>query len=191
MDPEQWEAINEIFHAAIELDPARRKALLDSACRDPDVRREVESLIAANDAAGDFIRNSPSQISLPSTPSVDRLASLRNYDPETGGEKIAAPIVAHSIFSRRVVPSFIVDISEWLDAKLDAIRAHSSQFYDPDSNEPETMLTGKSYLDRLASQARYYGALIGVEAGEPFYVREALNVDDPVDLLTRPMNLYS
>ena len=115
----------------------------------------------------------------------------RNYDPETGGEKIAAPIVAHSIFSRRVVPSFIVDISEWLDAKLDAIRAHSSQFYDPDSNEPETMLTGKSYLDRLASQARYYGALIGVEAGEPFYVREALNVDDPVELLTRPMNLYS
>jgi bacillithiol biosynthesis deacetylase BshB1 len=120
-----------------------------------------------------------------------RLASLRNYDPETGGEKIAAPIVAHSIFSRRVVPSFIVDISEWLDAKLDAIRAHSSQFYDPDSNEPETMLTGKSYLDRLVSQARYYGALIGVEAGEPFYVREALNVDDPVGLLTRPMNLYS
>jgi hypothetical protein len=53
------------------------------------------------------------------------------------------------------------------------------------------MLTGKSYLDRLASQARYYGALIGVEAGEPFYVREALNVDDPVELLTRPMNLYS
>lgn len=120
-----------------------------------------------------------------------RLSSLRNYDPETGGDKIAVPIVAHSIFSRLVVPSFIVDITEFLDKKLDAIRAHRSQFYDPNSAEPETMLTGKSYLERLASQSKYYGSLIGVEAGEPFYVREALNVDDPIELLTRPMNLYS
>ena len=33
--------------------------------------------------------------------------------------------------------------------------------------------------------------LIGVAAGEPFYIREALNVADPVELLTRPMNIYS
>ena len=38
---------------------------------------------------------------------------------------------------------------------------------------------------------RYYGSLIGSMAGEPFFVREALNVDDPVALLTRPMNIYS
>jgi hypothetical protein len=38
---------------------------------------------------------------------------------------------------------------------------------------------------------RYYGSLIGVEAGEAFYVREALNVEDPFALLTRPMNIYS
>jgi hypothetical protein len=38
---------------------------------------------------------------------------------------------------------------------------------------------------------RYFGSLISVDAGEPFYVREALNVDDPVALLTRPMNIYS
>jgi hypothetical protein len=38
---------------------------------------------------------------------------------------------------------------------------------------------------------RYYGSLIGVEAGEAFYVREALNVEDPCALLTRSMNLYS
>ena len=34
-------------------------------------------------------------------------------------------------------------------------------------------------------------SVIGVAAGEPFYIREALNVEDPIDLLTRPMNLYS
>jgi hypothetical protein len=40
-------------------------------------------------------------------------------------------------------------------------------------------------------RSRYFGSLIGVDAGEPFYVREALNVYDPVDLLMQPMNLYS
>lgn len=120
-----------------------------------------------------------------------RLVAMRNYDPETGDEKIPPPIVAHAVFSRRIVPSFIVDISDHLDERMEAIKAHRSQFYDPTSSEPETMLTGKSYLEDIESRARYFGQLIGVRAGEPFYVAEALNVHDPVDLLTRPMNLYS
>ena len=120
-----------------------------------------------------------------------RLASMRNYDPETGGEKIPVPMVAHNIFSRRVQPSFIVDISEVLEAKMSAIHAHASQFYDPNSTEPETRLTAKNFLKEIEYRSRYFGSLIGVAAGEPFYVREALNVVDPVELLTRPMNLYS
>lgn len=120
-----------------------------------------------------------------------RLSAMKNYDPDTGGEKIALPKVAHNIFSRRVMPSFIVDISNFLDEKMAAIRAHTSQFYDPNSTEPETMLTGKGYIDEIANRSRYYGSLIGVEAGEPFYVREALNIEDPIELFTRPMNLYS
>lgn len=122
---------------------------------------------------------------------TSRLVAMRNYDPETGDQKFAPPIVAHAIFSRRVVPSFIVDISDFLDERMDAIKAHRSQFFDPNSTEPETMLTGESYLDDIYSRARYFGTLIGVHAGEPFFVHEALNVHDPVDLLTRPMNLYS
>jgi N-acetylglucosamine malate deacetylase 1 len=120
-----------------------------------------------------------------------RLASMRRYDEETGDEKIAVPIVAHNIFSRRVEPSFIVDISDFLGEKMAAIKAHKSQFYDPNSTEPETRLTAKTYMHELEGRSRYFGSLIGVTAGEPFYVREALNVADPIELLTRPMNLYS
>lgn len=120
-----------------------------------------------------------------------RLVAMRNYDPETGDEKIPPPIVAHAVFSRRITPSFIVDISNHLDERMEAIKAHRSQFYDPNSTEPETMLTGKEYLADIESRARYFGQLIGVRAGEPFYVAEALNVHDPIELLTRPMNLYS
>lgn len=119
-----------------------------------------------------------------------RLSSMRKYEEE-GGEKIPVPNVAHNVFSRNVRPSFIVDISDFIDEKMEAIRAHASQFFDPRSTEPETRLTARGFLDELENRSRFFGSLIGVAAGEPFYVREALNIADPVDLLTRPMNLYS
>lgn len=120
-----------------------------------------------------------------------RLSSMKNYDPETGDDKIPVPRVAYNIFSRRIEPTFIVDISGFIEEKMAAIKAHRSQFYDGSSTEPETRLTSKTFLDELEIRTRYFGSLIGTEAGEPYYVREALNVDDPVALLTRPMNLYS
>lgn len=120
-----------------------------------------------------------------------RLSSMQKYDGEFGQERIKVPMVAHNIFSQRVEPSFVVDISEFMEEKTAAIRAHASQFYDPNSNEPETRLTSKSFIVELENRSRYFGSLIGVEAGEPFFVREVLNIEDPIDLLTRPMNLYS
>ena len=120
-----------------------------------------------------------------------RLASMQKYDGDFGQERTNAPIVAHNIFSQRVVPSFIVDISEFLEQKSEAIRAHASQFYNPNSNELETRLTGKNFIAELENRSRYFGSLIGVAAGEPFFVREVLNIEDPIGLLTRPMNLYS
>lgn len=120
-----------------------------------------------------------------------RLSSMRNYDRETGADVIPVPKVAHNVFSRNAAVSFVVDISEFLTDKMAAIRAHASQFHNPDSSEPETRLTDKRFLDELENRSRYFGSLIGVEAGEPFYVREALNIPDPIELLSRPMNIYS
>ncbi len=120
-----------------------------------------------------------------------RLASMQKYDFDFGQERANVPIVAHNVFSQRVTPSFIVDISEFLKQKTEAIRAHASQFYNPDSKELETRLTSEGFIDELENRSRYFGSLIGVAAGEPFFVREALNVEDPIALLTRPMNLYS
>jgi len=120
-----------------------------------------------------------------------RLASMQKYDFEFGQQRTAAPIVAHNVFSRHLIPSFIIDVSEFLQEKTRAIAAHTSQFYNPNSKELETRLTGKNFLDELENRSRHFGSLIGARAGEPFYVREALNVEDPIALLSRPMNLYS
>ncbi len=97
----------------------------------------------------------------------------------------------HSVFSRLVVPTFIIDVSDFVEEKMRAIKAHASQFYTEDSAEPETRISEKGFLEEIEVRMRYFGSLIGVTAGEAFYVREALNVDDPVTLLTRPMNIYS
>jgi len=120
-----------------------------------------------------------------------RLATMARYDPVDGRRSVKMPAIAHSLFSRLVIPSFIVDVSDFVDEKMNAIRAHASQFYSEESQEPKTRISEKTFLQQIEARMRYFGALIGVEAGEPFYVREALNVDDPVALLTRPMNIYS
>jgi len=120
-----------------------------------------------------------------------RLATMKRYDSEAGLSAVQMPAIAHSLFSRRVVPSFIVDVSEFVEDKMRAIRAYASQFYDAQSVEPQTRISEKNFLRQIEDRMRYFGSLIGVEAGEPFYVREALNVEDPIALLTRPMNIYS
>jgi len=120
-----------------------------------------------------------------------RLASMHKYDGDLGQERIEVPMIAHNVFSCRTVPSFIVDISEFLEQKMEAIRAHVSQFHNPNSRDPETRLSEKGFVDVLEMRSRNFGSMIGVDAGEPFFVREMLNVNDPIELLTRPMNLYS
>ena len=120
-----------------------------------------------------------------------RLSSIRRYDEASGLDAIKVPALAHAVYSRLVIPSFIVDVSDFAEAKMKAIRAHASQFFSTDSKEPATRISEPDFLQQLEWRMRYYGSLIGAAAGEPFYVREALNVEDPVALLTRPMNIYS
>ncbi|MBI4469165.1 MAG: bacillithiol biosynthesis deacetylase BshB1, partial [Acidobacteria bacterium] len=119
------------------------------------------------------------------------LAGLAKFDPESGWERYRPAAIGYYLFPRTVTPSFIVDISEHFEGKMAAIRAHRSQFHDPGSRDPETMLSDPGFLARLEARHRYFGSLLDVAYGEPLLVREALNVEDPVALLSRSMNLYS
>jgi bacillithiol biosynthesis deacetylase BshB1 len=120
-----------------------------------------------------------------------RLATMRRYDEQAGTAAIKMPAIAHTVYSRLTIPSFVVDVSEFAEGKMNAIRAYASQFYSAQSKEPTTRISEQGFLKQIEDRMRYYGSLIGVEAGEAFYVREALNVEDPFALLTRPMNIYS
>ncbi|MCY3770432.1 MAG: bacillithiol biosynthesis deacetylase BshB1 [Gemmatimonadetes bacterium] len=77
-------------------------------------------------------------------------------------------------------PSFIVDITSTFGRKIEAVKAHRSQFHDPESTEPETFISRPEFLEEVEAQSRYYGQLIGARYGEPFVVREYLSIDDPL-----------
>ncbi len=81
-------------------------------------------------------------------------------------------------------PSFIVDVSAHHAQKIKAILAYRSQFRAADREDPEapeTLISRPAFLDRIETRGRQYGAQIGVLHGEPFLVREAIRVDDPVE----------
>ncbi len=119
------------------------------------------------------------------------LAGLIKFDAQAGLGRHRPHVVAYFLLPHKLVPSFIVDISAFAEEKLAVIQSYASQLHNPGSPEPETLISTESFLRRVEARQRYYGALIDVEHGEAFYVRQALNVDDPVALLTRPMSLYS
>ncbi len=81
-----------------------------------------------------------------------------------------------------VVPSFVVDVSATLDLKLQALRCYRSQFELDAASQP-THLNDAAYLQRIETDARHYGRLIGAAAGEGFVIDGAVPLADPVRAL--------
>ena len=76
--------------------------------------------------------------------------------------------VYHYIQWRNIEPDFVVDVTGFINTKLKAIQAYSSQFYDPKSKEPTSPITSKNFLDSISYRAQDLGRLIGVEYAEGF-----------------------
>lgn len=76
-------------------------------------------------------------------------------------------------------PSFIVDISDTFETKMNSIRAFKSQFHDPNSDEPETFISKPGFIKFLESRSQYYGFKIRKDYGEPFYCEEDIEIGFP------------
>jgi len=95
-------------------------------------------------------------------------------------------ILYSTVYYKEVRPTFVVDISRYFDRRYRAILAYSSQFR-PKTKDKKSKVDIP--LDRLHKEvnlvARYYGNLAGVEYGEPFLVKEVMQVEDVVRLPVR------
>lgn len=91
-------------------------------------------------------------------------------------------VVYHYMQWANIEPDFVVDVSGFIAVKMDAIMAYDSQFYNPNSTEPESPITSKNFLDSVKYRAQDLGRLISTEYGEGFTVERYLAVNSLGDL---------
>ena len=82
--------------------------------------------------------------------------------------------VFHYIQWKNITPDFVIDISDFIDKKIEACLAYKTQFYDPSSNEPMTPIATKDFLESLTYRAQDLGRLSGVTYAEGFTVEKTL-----------------
>lgn len=90
--------------------------------------------------------------------------------------------VYHYMQWENVIPDFVVDVTDYIDVKENAIKAYTSQFYNPNSNEPESPITSKNFLDSVTYRAKDLGRLVGVEYAEGFNTERYVAVDSLFDI---------
>ena len=91
--------------------------------------------------------------------------------------------VYHYIQFKEIIPSVVVDISNFYEQKMEAVGAHKSQFYDPKSNEPETIISTPEFLGFIESKAINFGKQIGVAYGEGFTLNRYVGTANLFDLI--------
>jgi len=91
-------------------------------------------------------------------------------------------LVFHYIQDRMIKPDFVVDISQFWETKLKAIRAFKTQFFDPNNKEPETYISSSIFWDFLESRGREMGHIIEVSHGEGFTVERPLGINNLLEL---------
>nr|WP_321234063.1 bacillithiol biosynthesis deacetylase BshB1 [uncultured Psychroserpens sp.] len=90
--------------------------------------------------------------------------------------------VYHYIQWKNLEPDFAVDVSDFIDTKMASVLAYKTQFYNPNSDEPQTPISSKNFTDSIKYRARDLGRLIGVEYAEGFTVERYVAVNSLFDL---------
>lgn len=114
------------------------------------------------------------------------LSGLRKIETSFNGE-IQNPwrpkLVYHYIQWKNIEPDFVVDVSEFMDIKRNAVMAYSSQFYDPNSKEPPSPITSKTFLESIDYRAKDLGRLIFKDFAEGFTTERFVAVKNLSDLI--------
>ena len=114
------------------------------------------------------------------------LAGLQKVETMLEGNIQAAwrpKLVYHYIQWKSIEPDFVVDITGFMDKKMEAIMAYDSQFYNPNTNEPVTPIATKNFLESIKYRSQDLGRLIGTDFAEGFTVERYLAVSSLGDLI--------
>lgn len=105
------------------------------------------------------------------------LSGLIKIETDINGNKQNAwrpKQVFHYIQWKNIEPDFVVDITGFLEKKIEACLAYKTQFYDPNSSEPITPIATKDFLESLTYRAQDLGRLSGIEYAEGFTTEKTI-----------------
>lgn len=111
------------------------------------------------------------------------LRKIETFDNGKLQEPWRPKAVYHYIQYYDLEPDFIVDVSGFMDVKLESIKAYGSQFYDPNSKEPKTVISSEGFFKSLESRAEEWGRQIYRQHGEGFIKERRLGVQLLGDLI--------
>jgi bacillithiol biosynthesis deacetylase BshB1 len=114
------------------------------------------------------------------------LAGLRKIETVVEGVALAPHrprLVLHYIQDHYVHPDIVMDVTNYMDQKIEVIKAFRSQFFDPTSTEPTTPISGEEFFQFIKGRMMQYGRPIGVDFAEGFTVTRIFGVKDIFDLV--------
>lgn len=91
--------------------------------------------------------------------------------------------IYHYIQFNNILPDFVVDITKEMDEKIQSILCYKSQFYNPDSNETETIISSEDFLDSIKYRAKDLGRQSDCKYAEGFITNQNLKVNSLLDLI--------
>jgi bacillithiol biosynthesis deacetylase BshB1 len=110
------------------------------------------------------------------------LRKIETFEEGVAQEPHRAPIVLHYIQDNYLKPDVVIDISEFADEKIELIKCFSTQFYNPNSQEPATPISGKEFFDFLKGRMMSFGRAIGTTYAEGFNSSRQIGINDLFDL---------
>ncbi len=91
--------------------------------------------------------------------------------------------VYHYIQWQNIEPDVLVDVSEYMETKIKSIMAYKTQFFDPESKEPETPISSKQFIKGIEFRAMDMGKFANVKFAEGFTSERYVAVDKISDLI--------
>jgi bacillithiol biosynthesis deacetylase BshB1 len=80
----------------------------------------------------------------------------------------------HYIQDRFIQPSFVIDITKYMDRKIEAVLAYGTQFNSADTSEPQTYISSPQFLETVKARALMLGKRIGVGYAEGYITEKII-----------------
>lgn len=101
---------------------------------------------------------------------------IKTFDKDSMQQSFRPKKLYYYMQAYQFEPSFIVDISDTFEIKMNAIKAFETQFYNPKQTDPETFISSPEFLKYIESRSQIYGFKINKKYGEPFFTEEGVEV---------------